>query len=377
MTSPRIAVVGAGIGGMALAIGLAQKGLKPTVLEQASQFRRVGAGINLTPNAVKVLDGLGIGPRVRETAFRPACRLSRQWDTGAETSRLALGDAGESRYGAPQLTIHRADLLSAMEEALPSGSVQLGCKVQRIEDAGDAVTLHFADGESDRYDAVIGADGIHSAVREKLLGTEEPRFTGKVAFRSTVPAAALADLDLAPTTKWWGPDSSSQLFTFLINGGRELFVFATMAAPEWTNESWSIQGTKQELVDAYASFHPEAVRILSHCEVILKTAMYARDPLDHWTEGRITLLGDACHAMLPFMAQGAAMGLEDAAVLSRCLQDADAAAVPAALLCYERTRRERASRIQVASSQNDWLRSDSNADWVYGYDAWTTPLIVN
>lgn len=374
MTEVDIAIIGAGIGGMAAAIALHRAGYKVGVYEQAPRFGRVGAGINLTPNAVKVLDGLGVGAVLRATAYEPTCRVSRLWDSGQETSRLELHAQGERRYGTPQLTIHRADLLSALETALPAGSVRLGAKVAGVGQDERHAWLGLADGSRVAARAVVGCDGIHSVVREAIAGPEAPRFTGKVAFRSIVPTAPLARYDLTPTTKWWGPDASSQIFTFLIDRGqRELFVFATVPETEWTHESWSIQGHKDELLRAYAGFHEEALAILEGCDVVLKTALYARDPMARWTHGRVTLLGDACHAMLPFMAQGAAMGLEDAAVLSRCLGEAGDD-VPAALLRYEQARLERASRIQRGSLQNDWLRSDTNADWVYGYDAWTEPL---
>jgi len=373
MKNVDVAIVGAGIGGMAAAIALHRAGFKVGIYEQAPRFGRVGAGINLTPNAVKALDGLGVGAALRETAYEPTCRVSRLWDSGEETSRLELHAQGQRRYGAPQLTIHRADLLSALESALPPGSVHLGSKTVGVGQDEAGAWLELADGARIAARAVIGCDGIHSVVREVLAGPEAPRFTGKVAFRSIVPTAPLSRYDLTPTTKWWGPDASSQIFTFLINRGRELFVFATVPETEWTHESWSIQGRKEELLSAYAGFHEEALAILGQCDVVLKTALYARDPMPRWTHGRITLLGDACHAMLPFMAQGAAMGLEDAVVLSRCLQEAGGDA-PGALLRYERARLERASRIQRGSLQNDWLRSDTNADWVYGYDAWTEPL---
>ncbi len=374
MASPTVAIIGAGIGGMATAIALEKAGIEVRVYEQAAQFGRVGAGINLTPNAVKALDGLGVGQRVRETAFQPTYRISRLWDSGQETSRLELGSLGEIRYGAPQLTIHRADLLTALEDALPADSVRFGKKAVDVRQAGDQLQIEFKDGELAEADAVIGADGIHSVVRQKIAGHEAPEFTEKVAFRSIVPAAALPQYDLTPSTKWWGPDSSSQIFTFLINRGKELFVFATAAEPSWTNESWSVQGSKDELLQVCDGYHDEAIAILDQCGTVLKTALYARDPLERWTDGRMTMLGDSCHSMLPFMAQGAAMGLEDAVVLSRCLHGVDAGGIPSAFERYQAARIKRASRIQLASRQNDWLRSDTNADWVYGYDAWTVAL---
>ncbi len=372
MTSLRIGIVGAGIGGLSAALALQRLNLTPVVFEQASRFGRVGAGINLTPNAVRALDGLGIGQALRASAFRPTRRISRTWDSGEVTASLEMGEAGERRYGAPQLTVHRADLLSALETAASDIEIHLGNKVLQVSQDDGEATLVLDNGQTHHFDAIVGADGIHSAVREKLFGADQPTFTGQVAFRSIVDAQKLGQLDLTPTTKWWGPNAASQVFTFLIQGGRELFVFATAPEEHWRHESWSVKGTQQELLAAYAQFHPEVQAILQRCEVVLKTALYVREPMAHWTQGRITLLGDACHPMLPSMAPGAAMGIEDAVVLARSL--AAGLDAPAALRIYEALRKPRASQIQVASGKNDWLRNDNNADWVYGHDAWNTPL---
>jgi salicylate hydroxylase len=372
MTSHRIAIIGAGIGGLSAALALKRLNLTPVVFEQAARFGRVGAGINLTPNAVRALDGLGIGPALRASAFRPTRRISRTWDSGEVTSSLEMGEAGERRYGAPQLTVHRADLLSALEAAASDIEIHLGSRVRRVSQGDGHATLELDNGQTHRFDAIVGADGIHSAVRDNLFGADQPTFTGQVAFRAIVDAQQLGHLDLTPTTKWWGPNTASQVFTFLIHGGRELFVFATAREDSWRHESWSVKGTQQELLAAYAQFHPEVQAILGRCEVVLKTALYVREPMARWTQGRITLLGDACHPMLPFMAQGAAMGIEDAVVLARCLAAGPDGA--AALRNYEALRKPRASQIQVASGKNDWLRNDNNADGVYGYDAWATPL---
>ncbi|WP_137919859.1 FAD-dependent monooxygenase [Hydrogenophaga sp. 2FB] len=372
MTSPRIAIIGAGIGGLSAALALKRLHITPVVFEQATRFGRVGAGINLTPNAVRALDGLGVGQALRATAFRPTRRVSRTWDSGEVTSHLEMGDAGERRYGAPQLTVHRADLLSALEAAASDVEVHLGSRVQHISQTDEHAELVLDNGQTHRFDAIVGADGIHSAVRDNLFGADQPIFTGQVAFRSIVDTQRLGHLDLTPTTKWWGPNTASQIFTFLIHGGRELFVFATAREDSWRHESWSVKGTQEELLAAYAQFHPEVQDILRGCEVVLKTALYVREPMAQWTQGRVSLLGDACHPMLPFMAQGAAMGIEDAVVLARCLADGPDCA--SALQRYEALRKPRASQIQVASGKNDWLRNDNNADSVYGYDAWSTSL---
>jgi salicylate hydroxylase len=371
-----IGIVGGGIGGFAAAIALHRAGCDVTVFEQSEQPKRVGADINLTPNAVRALDGLGVGCAVREHAARPTHRISRSWDSGAETSRLEMGDEAERRYGAPQLTIHRADLLAALASMFPGDRVQFGKRAQTIAQDEGGVDLNFTDGSSARVDVLVGADGIHSAVRTAMFGAEQPRFTGVVAFRAVVPAERLACVpNLQAFTKWWGPSPESQIVTFPLNRGRDIFIFATTAQASWQLESWTTQGSVEELRSFYADFHPDARALLDACGEVLKTALYERDPLPHWSSGRLTLLGDASHPMMPFMAQGAGMAIEDGVVLARHLSAVTAAAqVPSALARYDAARLERTSKIQIGSRGNTWLRDGGNADWVYGYDAWGVPL---
>ncbi|UPG73370.1 FAD-dependent monooxygenase [Roseomonas gilardii subsp. gilardii] len=368
-----IGIIGGGIGGLAAAIALHQAGHEVLVFEQARQFSRVGADINLTPNAVRALDGLGIGAALREHGARPTHRVSRNWDTGEETSVLAMSGEAEAKYGAPQLTLHRADLLRALEAALPAERIRLSRRATAIREDEAGVHLAFADGTQACVSALIGADGIHSVVRAALFGEEQPRFTGVVAYRAVIPRDRLDLPGLDRFTKWWGPNAASQIVTFPISAGRETFIFATTPQESWREESWTTPGSVEELRAEYAGYHPEARALLAACDSVLKTALYERDPLPAWSRGRITLLGDACHPMMPFMAQGAGMAVEDAVVLARCL-DAGAGDIPAALRRYEQARMARTAEIQVASRGNAWLRAGGNADWVYGYDAWTVPL---
>lgn len=372
--SSTIGIVGAGIGGLAAAITLARAGKSVVVFEQTPQFGRVGADINLTPNAVRCLDGLGLGDALRETAARPTHRISRMWDTGAETSRLEMAETAEKLYGAPQLTIHRPDLLEALERAVPRGAVRLGKSAKEITEEADRVTIRFVDGTEEVVDTLVGADGIHSVIRTAMFGAEHPRFTGVVSYRAVVPRERLAVPELDAFTKWWGPTPESQIVTFPLNRGHDTFVFATTAQDSWRHESWTAPGSVEELRAAYADFHPHARALLDACDSVLKSALYERDPLPAWSRRRMTLLGDACHPMMPFMAQGAGMAIEDAVVLGRCLADAASEDVPAALRQYETARLERTSRIQRGSRDNTWMREHGNADWVYGYDAWTVAL---
>jgi salicylate hydroxylase len=373
----KIGINGGGIGGMAAAIALRQAGHDVEVYEQATSYGRVGADINLTPNAVRALASLGILDALKETAAQPTHRISRMWDTGEETSRLAMGDEAEKKYGAPQLTIHRADLLDALRLKLPADVVFLGHRIEAIDTTGVDPVVRFTDGTSRQVDALVGADGIHSPTRTALFGPESPQFTGLVSYRSVVDRSALNIPNLDAFTKWWGPTPDLQIVTFPLNRGRETFVFATTAQDDWRHESWTMPGDVEELRRAYAGFHAEARALLDACEAVTKSALYVRDPLPRWSVGRVTLLGDACHPMVPFMAQGACMAIEDAVVLGRALDGVDVAGVAAAFQNYENARKERTARVQIGSRGNEWLKQGGNADWVYGYVASKAPVYTD
>ena len=376
MPGLHIGIAGGGVGGLSAAIALQAQGHRVTVFEQARGFSRVGADINLTPNVVKAIDGLGAGAAIRRLGARPTFRISRDWDTGQETSRLGMSDVAEQQYGAPQVTIHRADIIAALAERFPIEHIQFGKRTMGVEQNDQGVTLRFEDGSAQTFDAVVGADGIHSRVRAAVFGDEYPRFTGVVPFRSVVPTERVQHVpEIEAFTKWWGPTPQSQIVTFPLNQGKETFIFATTGQDSWTEESWTSEGDVNELRGFYKDFHPDARALLDACDTTLKSALYERDPLPHWSQGTVTLLGDACHPMLPFMAQGAGMAIEDAVVLGRCLGPAtDRASATTALQRYEKTRLERTAKIQIGSRGNQWMKTQGNADWVYGYDAWNVPL---
>jgi salicylate hydroxylase len=374
MASLRIGINGGGVGGLCAAIALRKAGHDVEVFEQATSFKRVGADINLTPNVVRALDRLGVVPALMKTAARPTHRISRMWDTGEETSRLEMADAAERKYGASQLTIHRADLLNALRDQLPPEAIQLNHKIQTVELGNDLAAVVFSDGKRMGFDVLVGADGIHSPTRTALFGPENPEFIGLVSYRSVFDRHLVSVPNMDAFTKWWGPTPDLQIVTFPLNRGSETFVFATTSQPDWRHESWTMPGDIEELRRAYAAFHPEARALLDACTEVTKSALYVRDPLPQWSTGRVTLLGDACHPMVPFMAQGAAMAIEDAVVLGRTLADADLGNVTAALRRYENARKERTARVQMGSRGNEWLKVAGNADWVYGYDAWSVQL---
>jgi salicylate hydroxylase len=373
-----IGIVGAGIGGLTSAIALRAQGHTVTVYEQAGQFMRVGADINLTPNAVRALDGLGdsVAQGIRSSGARPTFRISRDWDTGLETSRLPMGDTAEQRYGAPQLTIHRADVLAVMAGAVPAECVVFSKRLRSLSQSDAGVQLVFQDGQQALHDVVLGADGIHSKVRTALFGEEQPRFTGVVSFRAVVPTDKVRQVpEIEAFTKWWGPNPQSQIVTFPLNRGRDTFIFATTGQDSWHEESWTSPGDVNELRSFYRDYHPDARALLDACDRVLKSALYEREPLPQWSVGRVTLLGDACHPMLPFMAQGAGMAIEDGVVAARCLAMAQQLNdVTPALQRYAAARQARTAEIQIGSRGNQWMKTQGNADGVYGYDAWAVPV---
>jgi salicylate hydroxylase len=375
MTKLRIGICGGGVGGLAAAIGLRKMGHDAVVFEKASQFLRIGADVNLTPNAVHAIDRLGVGEVLRKTAARPTFRISRTWDTGEETSRLPMSDAAEKTYGAPQLTIHRADLLKAMEAEIPADRLHLGKSVSGIVNDDTRTAILFEDGSSEDVDVIIGADGIHSAVRNAMFGKDDPKFSGIVTYRSVIPREEAGDIaNLDAFTKWWGPTPEIQIVTFPLTLGKEIFVFATTPQEGWTEEGWTLPGDADELRRAYEGFHPEAMALLNACTEVTKSALHIREPMEKWSIANATLLGDAAHPMVPFMAQGACMAIEDAVVLTRALDGADRDNVPERLRIYENARLERTASIQRNSLANEWMKEQGNAEWVYGYHAWETPL---
>jgi salicylate hydroxylase len=370
----KIGIAGGGVGGMAAGIALRRAGHDVEIYEQAANYQRVGADINLTPNAVRVLGSLGVVATLEKSAARPTHRVSRMWDTGEETSRLEMAHEAERKYGAPQLTIHRADLLGALREQLPDETILLGHRVEKIDIADAKPKIEFAGGAAREVDVLVGADGIHSLTRTALFGAEHPQFTGLVSYRAVVDRTKLDLPNLDAFTKWWGPTPDLQIVTFPLNRGRETFVFATTSQDDWRHESWTMPGDVGELRETYRAFHPEARALLDACESVTKSALYVREPLPSWSVGRVTLLGDACHPMVPFMAQGACMAIEDAAVLGRALAGIDETTIEKALKRYERARQDRTARVQIGSRGNEWLKQGGNADWVYGYDATSAPL---
>jgi salicylate hydroxylase/6-hydroxynicotinate 3-monooxygenase len=334
----------------------------------------VGAGIQQSPNAMKVHRWLGIEERLRQTGFAPVSSLNRDGQSGKVTNDHPLGREVEARYGAPYLTLHRGDLHEALASIVPSQSIRMGRKLVQVGTEGPRVQMTFADGSKIEADAVIGADGVHSLIREHVAGAEQARFTGRLAYRTTFPTALLRGTDIGRSrTKWWGKDRHIVIYYVTAKCDEVYFTTSQPEKADWmTRESWSMKGDLAEMREAFATFHSEVQRVLAAAPEVHKWGIYERDPLPAWSKGRIALLGDACHPMTPYMASGAAMALEDAVVLARAIDEADT--LEAAFRMYESTRKPRASMVQAGSSANTWMRNETNPDWLYGYDVARVPL---
>jgi 6-hydroxynicotinate 3-monooxygenase len=370
-----IAVVGAGMGGLAAAATLRQAGIDVNVYEQAGQFGRIGAGIQMMPNSMKVLRGIGVEDRLRQVAFAPFSHLNRTGDTGEIVRELPMP---ESLYGAPYLCMHRADLHDALASAVPAEIIHLNKKLVGLEQKNGQVTLRFEDGSAATADAVLGADGVHSIVRDIIVGPDAPIHKGRIAYRAVFPTSLMGGFDIGPSrTKWWGTDRHIVIYYTNKAKGEIYFVTSVPEEAGWvTRESWSAKGDVKELRKAYEGFHQDVRNVLGACPDCHKWAILERDPLPRWSDGRVVLLGDAAHPMTPYMAQGAATSIEDAAILARCLAEVQGDDIPGAFKRYEAHRKPRTSVVQAISSANTWMRDAGGGDtaWLYGYDAWNAPL---
>ena len=368
-----VAIVGAGMGGLATAAALRRVGIEVAVYEQATQFARLGAGIQVGCNAMKVLRGLGLESRLRGGSFYPRSWNNRDWRTGDVKFDMIFGESAEAKFGAPYLLAHRGDLHATLASAVPDECIKLGHKLVGIDESAGGVRLSFANGAVAMADAVVGADGVHSVARDMLFGVTPVHFTGRIAYRTTYPAALLGGETIDDCTKWWGEDRHIVIY-YVKPDRSEIYLVTSQPEPDFRIESWSAKGDVRELRAAFAGFGHQVETVLAACPDVHKWAIVDRDSLDRWSDRNVTLLGDACHPMTPYMAQGAAMAIEDAAVLSRCLDGVERDAVANAFRRFEATRKERTARVQQTSRANVWLKEKTDAGWVYGYDAWSVPL---
>jgi salicylate hydroxylase len=387
----RIAIVGAGLGGLVTAIAARRFGFEVEIYEQASAFGEVGAGIQVGPNAVKVLRALGLEEGLVRFGANPEHHVGRNWKSGRVLFKSATRRACIERFEAPFYQVQRSDLHAHLRSALPETVIRHGKRCMDVESTEDAAILKFSDGTRVEADVVVGADGIHSLVKSKILGPGAPRFTGVICWRGQVDAANLpAGLIPPDSLNWMGPGGC--VVHYYVRPGKLVNWIAHRKTDLWAEESWSVEGDKQELIGAFPGWHESLQTLFRATERCYKWAILDRDPLERWSSGRITLLGDAAHPMLPFLAQGGAMAMEDGFVLAECLRRRSHD-VPAALQEYESLRKDRATRVQLGSRArsdmcqvvsplttlrrdlgfllNQWFNPGAaiqKADWIYSYD---------
>jgi len=359
----QIALVGAGIAGLSAARALQQRGFRVRVYEQAERLAEVGAGLTVTPNATHVLLALGLADDLARLGMQPARGGARHWRTGKLLVEFERGEGLTERYGAPYVQIHRADLHDALARAVLAHDPEcllLGHRFESLGQDADRVTIRFANGARAEADVAIGADGIRSAVRARLFGAGQPRFTGYIAWRGLVPIDALPPGLVDPAScVSIGPQHT---FTrYLIRAGRVLNYVALAERSDWQVESWSVRSEVGELLAEFQGWHAELRTIIAATppELCFKWALFDREPLASWTRGRVTLLGDAAHPMLPFLGQGAAMGIEDAMVLARSFDLAGSH--EEALRRYEATRIGRTTFVMEKSRETglEYHRADA------------------
>ncbi len=390
----RAAIAGAGIGGLTAAIALARAGVSVEVFEQARALEEVGAGLQLSPNAMQVLNAVGVGERLADVASWPVSLDLRLGESGALIFSIPMGERAVARYGAGYAHVHRADLIAALRAAAVSAGVRLtlGARVIEALEEGDEVRVGLATGAVERFDLLVGADGLHSTVREKAIAHDAARFTGCVAWRMVVPAVELPPgmFDPARASVWVG--AGQHAVTYPLRGGRQVNFVGVTESDDHRTESWGEAGDIRRVAADFEGWADPVTKVIAAGKSCHRWALFDRAPLASWSRGRITLLGDACHPMPPFQAQGAAMAIEDAWALADCLE-ASPDNVAGALGAYESRRKGRARRVMRSARSNQgvfhrrgklaqlatygpmWLADRiapfivrGRQDWLYGHD---------
>lgn len=365
---PRIAVIGAGIGGTAVAALLQRIGYRVSVHEQYERFTPAGGGIHLSPNSMRVLRHLDVHRHVLLRGQEPSAFLNRDAASGDVLYALSLGENAHRRFGAPFVAVRRGEMHEALMSAVVRGSVRWGKRLAGIDWRGETIVLAFDDGTRSDADVVIAADGLRSRVRGVLCGNERPVFSGQVAFRGWYPREGLEGLVVDDLTKWW--DTDTFVLSYWLDRARQDFYFAAMMPqPVWPCEASSMPANLDEMRGAFAHFHPDVQRMLAGAPPgsVAKWALFERPPRFEFGTNRVLLIGDACHPMRPFMSQGAAMALEDAVILTRALLGVDD--VERAFDTFALARRDRLTRVHCVSSANTFMRGETDPQWVFGYDA--------
>lgn len=390
---PHVLIAGGGIGGMTAALALLQRGIDVDIHEQAPELRELGAGIQLAANGTRLLIDLGLRDALEQVVCEAAGKEVRLWNTGQTWKLFDLGQDSIDRFGAPYWLVHRGELHRILMEAvlaLKPDAIHLNSPVSGFSQTDSRVRLNIAGGGQAEGCVLIGADGVHSVLRNQMFGGAKPAFTGLMAWRGLAPMERLDDDLRRPVgTNWIGP--GGHIVTYPIRAGRSLNFVGLVENQDWTRESWTEAGTIEECMADFEGWHPKIHSIIRALDTPYRWALISREPLATWSQGRVSLLGDACHPTLPFLAQGAIMAIEDGVVLARCLDRLGHDPV-AALKTYEGLRHARTTAIVRGSTANldrfhnraladpvkaaDYVESEWQPekvrvryDWLFEYDA--------
>ena len=390
----KVLIAGAGIGGLTAALAALRRGFDVEVYEQAPELREVGAGLQLSANGTRVLYELGVGEALKAHSCEAAGKEIRLWNTGETWKLFDLGKVSIERYGYPYFTVYRPDLLEVLLAAIGRDRIHLGAKCVGLSQDADRVTLELDGGRTACGDCLIGADGVHSQVRQSLFGGDRPQFTGIVVWRGIVPMEKLPKhMARMVGSNWVGP--GAHVVHYPLRAGKVMNFVGALARSDWQVESWSARGTTEELAADFTGWHDDIHALIRNIPAPYKWALMTRPPMERWSVGRVTLLGDACHSMVPFLAQGAVMAIEDGFVLARALSGSSD--VPVALRKYENARRERTRKAVEGSAANigrfhhpaladpakardyvarEWAGQNvaERYEWLFRYDAATAPI---
>jgi salicylate hydroxylase len=393
---PRVLIAGGGIGGLTAALALLRAGIDVELYEQAAELKEVGAGVQLAANGTRVLYALGVGDELKALSCEAQGKEIRLWNTGETWKLFDLGAASIEHYGFPYFTVYRPDLLDVLARAVrreKHDAIHLGARCAGFTQDDRGVTLRLENGRTAAGDVLVGADGVHSRIRQALLGPDKPEFTGTMAWRGIVPMERLpAHMARMVGSNWVGP--GGHVVHYPLRAGKVMNFVGVLERGDWQIESWSARGTQDELIGDFRGWHDDIQAFIRAIDIPYKWALMVRPPLERWTNQRVSLVGDAAHSMLPFLAQGAVMAIEDGCVLARCLAKYD---VPKALVHYESARKDRTRRAVEGSAANtyrfhnpvladpaearrfvdrEWAsqRIADRYEWLFRYDATTVEI---